>query len=415
MPRAHDRTSAAMQQTTVTLAHPLDFATWRAMTRALVARHVPPAAITWQVAPDGTQTSPPPAPSDAPGFSIPRETMRLAAATIQSTLADRFALAYGLIYAHATATTPDPADLERIEAAAAAVRAETEELRRNLLALMQPGATREATFPARTHAPESNARFITLQLSLAPWRLSLPGRMLHWTGETLLYGPADPLRPLALNTLPPPALPLVTDLDIGQITSLRAAYLAARTCLICPMARHATQTVFGEGEPTARMMFVGEQPGDREDQAGRPFVGPAGQLFDRALAEAGIDRADAYVTNTVKHFKFIRRGTRRIHEKAGREEIAACAPWLAAERRIIRPRVLVMLGATAASALLGRSVTIGHERSRPIPMEDGSTGVVTVHPSYLLRLPDADARTREYDRFVADLRLAASHLPPATP
>ncbi|BAK83215.1 UdgX family uracil-DNA binding protein [Komagataeibacter medellinensis] len=405
-----------MQPVTVTLAHPLDFATWRAMTRVLVARHVPPQAITWQVAAQaGAASQPPPPAPDLPGFSILRETLRLAATTFQSMLPDRAALAYGLIYAHATGTQPDPANLERMEAAAAQVRAETDELRRTLLTLMQPGTTQHATFPARTYAPECNARFITLQLSLAPWQLSLPGRMLRWTGDTLLHGPHAPLHPLAPSTLPPPALPLVTDLDISQITSLRAVALAARSCLICPMARHATQTVFGEGEPTARMMFVGEQPGDREDQVGRPFVGPAGQLFDRALAEAGIGRADVYVTNTVKHFKFIRRGTRRIHEKAGHEEVTACAPWLAAERHLIRPRVLVMLGATAASALLGRSVTIGHTRSRPIPMEDGSTGVVTVHPSYLLRLPGEDARAREYARFVDDLRLAASHLPAPAP
>lgn len=218
--------------------------------------------------------------------------------------------------------------------------------------------------------------------------------------------------PLSFGSLPPPALPLVTDLDIERITSLRAVALAARTCLICPMARQATQTVFGEGRPGARMMFVGEQPGDREDLAGRPFVGPAGQLFDRALEEAGIRREDTYVTNTVKHFKFQRRGTRRIHEKAGRDEIRACAPWLAAERRILRPQVLVMLGATAASALLGRTVTIGRERSRAIELDDGATGLVTVHPSFLLRLPDEAGRAREYARFVADLRLAASHVMP---
>ncbi|MCE2564091.1 UdgX family uracil-DNA binding protein [Komagataeibacter sp. FNDCF1] len=402
-----------MTQTTVTLAHPIDFATWRVMTRALVSRGVPPQAISWQVATDGAPATSPPDPSPgAPGFSVPRESMRLAAAVIQSMLPGRFTLAYGLIHACATNTEPDPTDLEHIRAAAELVRAETVRLRQNLLTLMQPGAPLHASFPARTFAPESNARFITLQLSLMPWQLALPGRELHWTGESLLYGQADPLQVLAPDSLPPPVLPLVADLDIGRITSLRAVALAARTCLICPMARHATRTVFGEGESTARMMFVGEQPGDQEDRAGRPFVGPAGQLFDRALEEAGLDRADAYVTNTVKHFKFQPRGTRRIHEKAGAEEIAACAPWLAAERRIIRPQVLVMLGATAASALLGRRVTIGHERSRPIPMEDGSTGMVTVHPSYLLRLPDENTRTREYARFVADLRLAATHLAP---
>ncbi|MHC0613325.1 UdgX family uracil-DNA binding protein [Komagataeibacter oboediens] len=399
-----------MPQTTIALAHPIDFARWRAATRDLVTRRVPPDDIAWHITPGDAPAAAAPSPTGQP-FRIPRETMQLAADVVQSMLPDRFTLAYGLIYAHVTGTDIAPSDLARMEDAAKTVRAETVHLRHDLFTLMQRSGANDTwhgTLDATTYAPESNARFMTFQLSLAPWRLSLPGRRMEWIGRELLHGQDDAVAaPLAFNSLPPPAMPLVTDLDIPRITALPAVALAAKTCRICPMARRATQTVFGEGRSDARMMFVGEQPGDREDIAGRPFVGPAGQLFDRALLEAGIERDDTYVTNTVKHFKFRPRGTRRIHEKAGPEEIAACAPWLAAERRIIRPHVLVMLGATAASALLGRHVTIGRERSRAITLEDGTTGVVTVHPSFLLRVPDEDARTREYARFVADLRLAA--------
>ncbi|GCE89785.1 phage DNA polymerase-like protein [Komagataeibacter diospyri] len=405
-----------MPQTTITLDHPVDFARWRNATRALVGLHVSPEAIAWHVAPSGQPDTPAP---DARPFRIPRETMQLAADVLQSMLPDRFTLAYRLIYTHVTGTDIPPPDLARMEDAAAAVRAETAHLRHDLFTLMQHTDGDDgwhATLQATTYAPECNARFMTFQLSLALWRLVLPGRRMEWTGKELLYGQdgAAP-SPIAFNSLPPPAMPLVNGLDIPRITALPAVALAARTCRICPMARHATQTVFGEGRSDARMMFVGEQPGDKEDLAGRPFVGPAGQLFDRALMEAGIDRDDAYVTNTVKHFKFRPRGTRRIHEKAGPEEIANCAPWLAAERRVIRPHVLVMLGATAASALLGRHVTIGRERSRAIKLDDGTTGVVTVHPSFLLRVPDEAARVREYDHFVADLKLAASLRTPAAP
>ncbi len=185
----------------------------------------------------------------------------------------------------------------------------------------------------------------------------------------------------------------------------RAAH-EAESCRSCPLWEPATQTVFGEGPAEARIMFIGEQPGDQEDLVGRPFVGPAGQLLDRALEEAEIDRRSVYVTNAVKHFKFIPRGKRRIHQKPDTTEIVACKPWLDAEMREVRPDLLVLLGATAARAILGRAVTIGRERGQRIPLEGGQAGFVTVHPSFLLRLPDADSKAREYRAFVADLRKA---------
>nr|WP_321984647.1 UdgX family uracil-DNA binding protein [uncultured Lichenicoccus sp.] len=204
-----------------------------------------------------------------------------------------------------------------------------------------------------------------------------------------------------------PAAPAIGDLLAAE-TPATIAGLArdAAGCRRCPLWQPATQTVFGEGPQDAAMMMVGEQPGDQEDLAGRPFVGPAGQLLDRAISEAGIDRQAVYVTNAVKHFKFEPRGKRRIHQKPDQSEITACGPWLAEERRLVRPALLLMLGATAARAVLGRAVTISRERGRPIPLEGNTHGFVTVHPSYLLRLPDEEAKQREYAAFVADLRHA---------
>ncbi len=196
----------------------------------------------------------------------------------------------------------------------------------------------------------------------------------------------------------------------GPETPLRAAALEAAGCRACKLWEPATQTVFGEGPADARLMFVGEQPGDQEDLAGRPFIGPAGKMFDTALAEAGIDRSTAYVTNAVKHFKFEPRGKRRIHSKPDTSDINACRFWLDLERREVKPAVTVLLGATAARAVLGRAVTISRERGQPIPLDGNTQVLVTVHPSFLLRLPDEESRAREYAAFVADLKHAASLL-----
>ena len=178
----------------------------------------------------------------------------------------------------------------------------------------------------------------------------------------------------------------------------------ARACTRCDLYKCATQTVFGEGPLDASILFVGEQPGDQEDLAGRPFVGPAGQLFDRALDKAGIDRSTVYVTNAVKHFKFILRGKRRIHNKPDASEIEACQWWLDQERALIRPLVTVALGATAARALTGKSVTISRAREAPLTLADGLECWVTVHPSYLLRIPEEDRRREEKYRFLHDLK-----------
>ena len=178
----------------------------------------------------------------------------------------------------------------------------------------------------------------------------------------------------------------------------------ARACTRCELYKCATQTVFGEGPLDAAIVFVGEAPGDQEDLAGRPFVGPAGQLFDRALAKAGIDRSTVYVTNAVKHFKFVARGKRRIHARPDAGEIEACRWWLDHERGLIRPPVTVALGATAARALTGKTLTISRAREAPLSLADGGECWVTVHPSFLLRIPEEERRRDEKYRFLADLK-----------
>jgi uracil-DNA glycosylase family protein len=181
---------------------------------------------------------------------------------------------------------------------------------------------------------------------------------------------------------------------------------AAAGCRACDLYKTGTQTVFGEGTQTAEVMFVGEQPGDQEDLQGRPFVGPAGQLLDRAMEEAGIDRSFAYVTNVVKHFKWQARGKRRIHQKPNWAEMAACRPWLDAELAVVKPRVLVCLGATAAQALLGRQFRVTKQRGELVESPLAPNVLATIHPSAILRAEDAD-REREYATFVADLRTVA--------
>jgi DNA polymerase len=193
--------------------------------------------------------------------------------------------------------------------------------------------------------------------------------------------------------------------DHSEAQSLAQLREEAQNCRRCRLYLKATQTVLGEGPSHAAIVFVGEQPGDQEDLQGRPFVGPAGKLFDRALTDAGIARDEVYVTNAVKHFKFETRGKKRLHKRPDRSEIEACQWWLKAEIALIRPRLVVALGATAARALSGRALVIGRARGAPLDLM-GHKGLVTIHPSYLLRIPDPTDRRREYAKFVSDLKLA---------
>jgi uracil-DNA glycosylase len=206
-------------------------------------------------------------------------------------------------------------------------------------------------------------------------------------------------RQLSLDETAAPLVP-----DKPSIPKLKEA---AAGCTACPLHETGTQTVFGEGSAEAEVMFVGEQPGDQEDLQGKPFVGPAGKLLDKALEEAGIDRSQVYVTNVVKHFKWQARGKRRIHQKPNWSEIAACRPWLDAELEVVKPRVLVCLGATAAQALLGRDFRVSRQRGKPVDSDLAEHVLATVHPSSILRA-DQDQREQEYQEFVRDLKAVAN-------
>ena len=326
-----------------------------------------------------------------------------------------------------------------------------------------------AWFEPEHHIVRANASFFVRRFANMRWSILTPELSIHWDGTTLTESPGavqsqapqgDPLEAMwktyyasifnparlkvkAMTKEMPqkywknmPETALIPSLIAGaqartvamierdqvartiepilddvEYDSVAAARRAAMTCTRCHLYKEATQTVFGEGPPNAPLMFVGEQPGDQEDLAGHPFVGPAGQKFNAALSLAGIDRGETYVTNAVKHFKFVRRGKRRIHQSPEAPEIVPCNHWLRQERKLVAPKITVALGGTAARALVGKVVTIGRMRGSPVALPDGTEGWVTVHPSYLLRVDPKDA-DREFDRFVADLiavreRLAA--------
>lgn len=203
----------------------------------------------------------------------------------------------------------------------------------------------------------------------------------------------------------PPAQALIP--EHPTLPELKAA---AAGCQACDLYKTGTQTVFGEGAPRAKVMFVGEQPGDREDIEGKPFVGPAGGILDEALRAAGIDRGEAYITNTVKHFKWTPQGKRRLHQKPNAAEISACRPWLDAEIAVVKPQILVCLGATAAQALLGRDFRVTQQRGQFIERPGLPLLMATVHPSSILRAPDEESRELEMQAFVADLRRLAQRL-----
>ena len=261
-------------------------------------------------------------------------------------------------------------------------------------------------YRATFNPSRANARMMRAEMPKRYWR-NLPEAELipallaeapERTGSMLGAAPTEPRKPIRPAPLPPEPLDLAPLAEIAR----QAAY-----CERCPLFAPATQTVFGAGPAQARIMLVGEQPGDQEDLAGKAFVGPAGKLLDRALAMAGIDRAEVYLTNAVKHFKFEPRGKRRIHKKPDRPEIEACRWWLERELALVKPALVVAMGGTAGQAITGRAVRVMSERGAVTPDPRGFQILQTVHPSFLLRLPDADARDREFAAFVADLRKAA--------
>ena len=457
----------------VALASEDDFEGWRDAARTLAQARVAPSEVVWQVGDAPVDLFGDEAllePASPRPFRVPRAFLDLAQTVVLHAEPERFALLYTLL----TGVLAQPKRIEdaadplvrRLEVMAKGVRRDIHKMRAfvRFRELVDDGGTRfVAWFEPEHHIVRANARFFVDRFASMRWSILTPELSLHWDGETLSEGPGataadapadDPVEAVwktyyasifnparlkvgaMLKEMPRkywknmPETALVRDLVAGARQRESAMVQTARTaiggniegawaalrdeaagCTRCPLYKPATQTVFGEGPVDARLMFVGEQPGDQEDLAGRPFVGPAGQVFDRAIAEAGIDRTAVYVTNAVKHFKFEQRGKRRIHSKPGAGEIEACRWWIDQERMLVKPKVTVALGATAARSLFGRVVTIGRERGRAIELPDGGGEAwITVHPSFLLRLPNEAARQEEYARFVEDLRAAAGRV-----
>ncbi|WP_428484209.1 UdgX family uracil-DNA binding protein [Rhodopila sp.] len=415
-----------------------DWQGWRRTARLLVLAGIEPAELTWSV---GGRTDPLP---DADGsFQLPRALVELASVAIQARQPDRFGLLYSLVWRahHGEKLLDDDQDpdLSLARRMALAVRADAHRMR-TLVRFMPVRDDAGQRFlgwfaPAHFVLP-ANAQLMARRFPDQLWSIATPDGSAHWDGTRLLFGSGprqveddatlvawwDAHRAQVLDSaVEGTSIPMAEALDeaprppnraaLGPVVvrfapdpGLEGAAKEAWACERCSLYGPATQPVFGEGPAGATVMFLGEQPGDQEDTIGRPFVGPAGQMMDRAMEEAGIDRRTVYVTNAVKHFKFTPRGKRRIHQTPETPEIRACDFWLDVERVHVKPRLLVLMGATAARAVLRRAVTISRERGRPIPMEDGQTVFVTVHPSYLLRIPDAAAKAREYAAFVADLK-----------
>ena len=413
----------------------------------------------------GAPDEPAPAPA-RPSFSVPKTFIDLARDVVLAREPERFALLYtALCRLRAEPKLMDDAAdplVRRLDALAKAVRRDVHKMRAfvRFREVEEEGESRYVAFyEPEHHIVRGNASFFVNRFASMRWSILTPELSIHWDGTTLSEGPGaergdapegDPIEEVwktyyrsifnparvkvgaMLREMPRkywrnmPETALVPELlagaqarESGMIETARAAEIGdnavaawealreeARGCTRCHLYKPATQTVFGEGPVSATMMFVGEQPGDQEDLAGKPFVGPAGQMFNRALAEAGIDRTEAYVTNSVKHFKFEQRGKRRIHAKPDTGEINACRWWIEQERMLLRPKVTVALGATAARSLFGKAMTIGSSRGRAMALPDGGEAWITVHPSYLLRLPDPAAAEAEYARFVEDLRMA---------
>ncbi|MDQ4086968.1 MAG: UdgX family uracil-DNA binding protein [Pseudomonadota bacterium] len=448
----------------VTLTAEDDFEGWRSAARALAAARVPPPEVSWQVG-DGPRDmfgAEAANAADAPPFAVPRAFLTLAETVICHSDPERFALLYAVLVRvrgkpRALEDAADPL-VRRLEAMAKAVRRDIHKMHA-FLRFREVGTPEGPRFVAwfepEHHIVRAAAGLFVRRFAAMRWSILTPELSLHWDGETLSEGPgatrgdapdADPVEEAwrtyygsifnparlkvgaMLKEMPKkywknmPETALVGELVKGAQAreaqmvaasaasvgdNVRTAWEAVRAeamgCTRCHLYKHGTQTVFGEGPLDAKIMFVGEQPGDQEDLVGRPFVGAAGQLFDRALQDAGVDRTQTYVTNAVKHFKFDRRGKRRIHQKPEGPEIEACRWWIEQERLLIRPPLTVALGATAARSLFGKAVTISKMRGQPHEIPDGGEGWVTVHPSFLLRVPDAERKREEYGRFVEDL------------
>jgi uracil-DNA glycosylase len=432
----------------IVLARETDWDGWRTATRAHVLAGIPPETLTWSIGAPAEPLPEAPVPQGTGSFGVPRGLVALAAQAIQAHDPDRFDLLYRLVWraqaGEAVLEQRDDPELARARRLALAVRAEAHRMRTHLRFLPLPDTHPTqylGWYTSAHHVLEANAQLLARRFANLHFTILTPDASAHWDSTELRFGPGldptlvpdddalvaqwrdygpDILAGARTGTAIPQAEALDEDprppdrpsigpvvLHLHRDPALIAAAEDASTCRRCSLGDPATQTVFGEGPAGARLLFIGEQPGDQEDLIGRPFVGPAGQILDRALNEAGIDRRTIYITNAVKHFKFTPRGTRRIHQTPEAPEIQVCRFWLDVERVQQRPNLTILMGATAARAVLGRPVTIGRERGRAFPLPDGTRGFITVHPSFLLRVPDEESRAREYAAFVSDLREAA--------
>jgi uracil-DNA glycosylase len=448
----------------VRLAAEDDFEGWREAARSLVGAGVPPDGVIWQVGDgggdlfaSGAAPLPPPSPRE---LRVPRAFVTLAEQAALHRDPQRFAMLYALLFRLVgnPGLIEDHADplVRKMEGLAKAVRRDMHKMRA-FVRFREIDDAFVAWFEPDHHIVRANAGFFLRRFAAMRWSILTPELSLHWDGETLREGPGadrsqapdgdvleeiwkayyaaifNPARlkvSAMLKEMPkrywknmPEAqliAPLIAGAQAREATmtaqvvaaSERPVTLAglreeAQSCRRCPLWRDATQCVFGEGPPDARLMIVGEQPGDEEDRAGRPFVGPAGQVLDRALADAEVDRERIYLTNAVKHFKFALRGKRRIHQTPTAGEIDACRWWLDQEIGLLRPAATVMLGASAIRGVSGRTGAVGTLRGTSLPLAHGA-GVASYHPSYVLRLPDRDAADRAYEALVDDLRRAAA-------
>ncbi|WP_426167834.1 UdgX family uracil-DNA binding protein [Sandarakinorhabdus sp. DWP1-3-1] len=452
--------------TSITLSAPDDFEGFRGAARALIAADTPPAAVTWRVAGgDGDLFGGDAPPAGGAELRVPKAFPDLARRVICHSDPQRFALLHDILVALQARPKllEDSADprVRRLDEMAKAVGRDVHKMRAFVRFREVPDDSGEhyaAWFEPEHHIVRYNAGFFTRRFTTMRFSILTPELCLHWDGETASFSPGvtkaeapdgDPIEATwktyyasifnparlkidAMTSEMPkkywknlPEAELIPDLIAGAAKrtrtmlddggvrptgSLEGLRAEASACQRCDLWRPATQVVFGEGPADAALMLVGEQPGDQEDLAGRPFVGPAGQVLDAALAEAGIDRARAYVSNAVKHFKFEPRGKRRIHAKPDTGEITACRWWLDAERAALKPRIVVALGATAARGLTGKAVTISKVRGAPIAQPDGSELWITIHPSYLLRIEDPTQAAAERARFVEELKAVAARL-----
>ena len=455
---------------TAILAAEDDFDAWRDQARGLIRIQAAPHDVIWQVgerAADLFAASPSVATAQVP-FGVPKAFVDMAQTVICHNSLERFSLLYQLLVdiRSRKRRMDDAADplIRKLAVMAKEVRRDIHKMRaflrfREIEA--EAGETFIAWFEPEHHIVRRNASFFVRRFAGMHWSILTPQLSIHWDRNSLREGPAarkedapsedaveeqwktyyssifNPARlkvKAMLKEMPKkywhnmPETALVSSLiqsaQTREVRMIQREILApeadgkdwdrlradAVNCRRCPLYGPATQLVFGEGPTDARLFFVGEQPGDQEDLAGKAFVGPAGQVLNRAIAEAGIDRSTAYVTNAVKHFKFKPQGKRRIHDRPNVGEINHCRWWLTREVETVQPDLIVALGATAARSLTGKTIAIGANRGKILQSIEGVPVLVTIHPSYLLRLPDADAAELERSSFVEDLRHAASYL-----